>query len=1501
MSTTNLNINNSSQTLFRFAASRNPELSDPKNINRRFIFRDTNSRTNSLIDSKVNSTMSLQKLLENPGNISGFTVLTEENLKLGYAAFYELAVWVARNKATASKSEFDQKIKKYNDYLATNMPAVITDYSIIWDNLIYQVVTQKDFYAKETIMQFLHLNHILSVYDFSEEVYQDVIKAKVVLPKELFKAPNSTVPSPNPQSTSKTVMYDQKSMKMAEATMQLEQNENLSATLKKLQDNYKKEYDDAYKIAFSNYQAEVKPLQKQLQKETAAADNRKKILENRINYLTQLSVADPEKFYANSELDMELHRIKDEIMNISYSEIELPEFTFGFAPEINASVLERSLGNEDKMALCRVFGTASISAALSAISTYDEINTAITQNNQSLQETIFNNTNLNQEAFVTLGGIVVPVGESVSADIPFSVKTFARNSSEWSILLVVNNYSQRIVSGTYKVLINGDEISSTVVSQTANGANILLDVNPRLLGSQTLRAESFNLQGNVVLSDGKQYKLNVTLTADQTNVDRLINQPIFKGSSILTLKSSSETTTNTCLPVALRTRSFRNYYDKWLLSLTPLDNSYLFSSVSATFKVMDNNGNIVQSSTELQVIDGGDYLSLFTDGIVPKLQITNAIKTGLQLEGEFTLSNGNVYTCKIPMVPNTAAGIDDNTKTYNLTGDGRICLKQTNNNNNTSTTTIDSSVFIPSGFGMKNIGITDYKKVEQSTYCYVEGDVAHIENIMAREYKERATRKLRRSENQTTKSTESEKEKLTDTTSTDRHEMQSEISKILQESKDFAAQAGFNASWGMGDNKYGLNVGANYATHNSKEESNRQAVTEAKDITARALDRIVTKVKEERIDKIIEEFEENNKHGFDNTKGSSHVVGVYRWVDKVVKNQIYNYGKRMMFEFMVPEPAKLHKLGMTISKNQENQLVKPVDPRESNVQKLENFSSLEDETKLKFWLSKYSVEIDERPVESFSIGKSLNGQTSKDISEIEFYTMKDEIQIPDGYIATYGLASFSAASDGDGSNVNLLLGDLHYHQWGMWGQANVFDRKKFPKPYSKSVPISSTGFNEFAGTSNFIIDVELTKEAKNAWLQKTFNKIIEAYELEMDKYNQALAEIKAMGVEIKGSNPGFYRKIENTILRRNCISYMLEQNPNVDLTFGRGKYYNNGYSAGDETFLNTDIKVDGKLDQYAAFAKFMEQAFEWEIMSYYFYPYYWGERKSWADLYQFDDNDPVFRAFMQSGMARVIVTVRPGFEEAVRHFLATGQIWNGGEVPVIDDPLFLSIVDEMRSPKATKEGEPWRERIPTSLTILQADSIGLRVEKALPCNCEPGVKFDDNLGEMCATNFEMNQNQVGQDSDKWMEITFDQLDGGSSIIGQLDDINAFPRVYECLGNVITIDRDASWLPTDSISKIYGVLADEISMIEGVEAYPYGKTGITLKVNISKIPLFTFRKPGEDDGHELLKFSVNIKESYLKISSPEFNKYGRERILDKNGQLIPSAEYLDKVPLSKFLV
>jgi hypothetical protein len=55
------------------------------------------------------------------------------------------------------------------------------------------------------------------------------------------------------------------------------------------------------------------------------------------------------------------------------------------------------------------------------------------------------------------------------------------------------------------------------------------------------------------------------------------------------------------------------------------------------------------------------------------------------------------------------------------------------------------------------------------------------------------------------------------------------------------------------------------------------------------------------------------------------------------------------------------------------------------------------------------------------------------------------------------------------------------------------------------------------------------------------------------------------------------------------------------------------------------------------------------------YPYYWGNKQNWLDLYRAENTDPTFKAFLQSGMARVVATVRPGFEDAVQFYMATGK------------------------------------------------------------------------------------------------------------------------------------------------------------------------------------------------------------------------------------------------------
>ncbi|HEX7871219.1 MAG TPA: hypothetical protein VF455_14005, partial [Chryseobacterium sp.] len=514
---TNLNNNNSSQTLFRFAAMRNPELSDPENKQRRFVFRKEIHK--GVFDDYIATDHTLQAICRRIDEQQLLSIRSEEHLKDFNIPFYDLAVWVARNKSTVSKTEFETTITNYK---TLNTAPYIASMQHIWDNLIYQVVTQKDFYAKETLMQFLHLNHILENYDGTEEAFEDLKKAKVVLPKELFKVSQSNVLQTGISTTQKTV-YNNKTMKFAEATIGLKENQDLVNSLSKLEKTYKKHYDEAYKSAYTEYEREVKPVVQSVRREAAEADRKKQILENRINYLTQLSVADPEKFYANSELEMELHRIKEEIMEITVSDTEIPEFEFSYElPEIDTSQIAEKLNAQEKSALCRLFGTSTVEEALSGISTFQELQDGVNQNNQVLQQTVLQNTALNPQVSAKVGGVVIPVttNSSTSRYLPFSIKTYARSATEWSLILAFSDTID-LVSAQYKAKINNTEISSTSLSSLGGGSYLLFDM-PKILASQTYIVELFEVEGKFTSANGTVYNFNVTLFVDPNDLDRTI-------------------------------------------------------------------------------------------------------------------------------------------------------------------------------------------------------------------------------------------------------------------------------------------------------------------------------------------------------------------------------------------------------------------------------------------------------------------------------------------------------------------------------------------------------------------------------------------------------------------------------------------------------------------------------------------------------------------------------------------------------------------------------------------------------------------------------------------------------------------------------------------------------------------------------------------------------------------------------------------------------------------
>ncbi len=740
-----------------------------------------------------------------------------------------------------------------------------------------------------------------------------------------------------------------------------------------------------------------------------------------------------------------------------------------------------------------------------------------------------------------------------------------------------------------------------------------------------------------------------------------------------------------------------------------------------TIQLPNSNYTVKQFIYSLQYNTGGNntniYFNQSVNGNVITLSnmysnglpySTNGIITGIS--GHIIFSNGKTYTFDV--------------KPFSLMGcySGKLVNNEGTDNGDEDNT--KDNLFIPNTFGYRQLGIADYKKVVTKICKYEVGEVAHIENVMARELREKSTTKFHQTQVVETESNEIETEKLTDTSSTERFEMQTEVAKLMQEQKQLVSHVDVHSSWGNTT----IDTGASYASNVSKEESNRQAVNQAKEITQRAMERIVSRVKNEKIVKTTDEFTEVNTHVFDNTESGEHVSGVFRFINAIYKNQILNYGKRLMYEFMIPQPSKLHVLGMEISKNNVNtvKMNKPLDPRTIG---FTDFTKI-NEYNYQQLASTYKTSIENHPKKSITIGKSFDyvSQTSNTAS-----SKIDSIPINDNrYVSKYASVKITGTAPGNntgwGKGANITVGNIVFGFNPVNGAFTPLGNQLLEN-YQDAVPVAIWSTNLHALNVTVTLKCELTNDAIQEWQKKTFDAILEGYYNQLAEYNQALSEAKTTGMQILDSNPLFYRQIEQNVLRKNCISYMLDHstNPNNYKQFGLPMYDTNA------SFNNFQLNLDKRMDDYGSFAKFMEQAFDWNLMSYNFYPYYWANKDEWKDLYQFESNDAIFRSFMQAGMARVVVTVKPGFEDAIIHYLTTGQIWLGGQMPVLGNPLYLSIIDELKEQEYTVE-ETWTTTLPTNLIALQKSGVAVDAE-GLPTldTCEakidvPLVKNPNKLG-----------------------------------------------------------------------------------------------------------------------------------------------------------------------------
>ena len=205
------------------------------------------------------------------------------------------------------------------------------------------------------------------------------------------------------------------------------------------------------------------------------------------------------------------------------------------------------------------------------------------------------------------------------------------------------------------------------------------------------------------------------------------------------------------------------------------------------------------------------------------------------------------------------------------------------------------------------VGIGNLQVVRQELLGYEAGEISHIENILEGELYKRSSTRSESSELTITDEKETIQSEERDLQSTDRNEMASEAQK--ESGKQTVATQGQSTTTDYG--KLVENSKTNYA----------------RSVTDRAVNSLTQRVKQLRVKREQKSFTEKTVHEFDNTDKDKNVRGIYQWVDKKYKTRIMNYGKRLLYDVIVPEPAAFLIESLKKAEQPENfQLTKPIAP-----------------------------------------------------------------------------------------------------------------------------------------------------------------------------------------------------------------------------------------------------------------------------------------------------------------------------------------------------------------------------------------------------------------------------------------------------------------------------------------------------------------------------------------------------------------------------------------------
>ena len=215
---------------------------------------------------------------------------------------------------------------------------------------------------------------------------------------------------------------------------------------------------------------------------------------------------------------------------------------------------------------------------------------------------------------------------------------------------------------------------------------------------------------------------------------------------------------------------------------------------------------------------------------------------------------------------------------------------------------------------------------------------------------------------------------------------------------------------------------------------------------------------------------------------------------------------------------------------------------------------------------------------------------------------------------------------------------------GHIGGTASFDPQRLPQTGSIKVSFQSqyvsNGVLKLSGT------LEPADASMEGWRMLCWTRLREAAYANLVRQRDELREKRAALLrDIASMDALTLRRMEREQIMLSVLEWLF---PGFDETIGT--LYSIALPGSWATGVWQDIM------EYGEYIKFVQAAIDWDNVMVFLFPYFWDTPGHHAEKIFLDHADPLHREFLRAGAARVVLAIRPRFEEEVASLLDQGQL-----------------------------------------------------------------------------------------------------------------------------------------------------------------------------------------------------------------------------------------------------